>query len=96
VSFADRFVDLAEKGVDVAVRIGGGDWPSALGHRRLGDERLIFCAAPARRGVPASADDLQGTTPSSAARAAALRRGASIAATEDSARRRPQVRTAAA
>lgn len=62
ISFADRFVDLVEEGVDVGVRIGGSDaWPAALGHRFLGTERLIFCAAPSyltRRGPPESVDDL--------------------------------------
>ena len=50
VSFSDRFVDLVEDGVDLAVRIGGADtdaWPAALDHRYLGHEELIFCAAPA-------------------------------------------------
>ncbi|MET0322686.1 MAG: LysR family transcriptional regulator [Duganella sp.] len=47
VSFTDRFVDLVEDGVDVAVRIGGSDaWPATLDHRYLGHEELIFCAAP--------------------------------------------------
>jgi DNA-binding transcriptional LysR family regulator len=58
VSFTDRFIDLLEEGVDVAVRIGGPDhWPASLGHRYLGSERLIFCASPAylaRRGTPTS------------------------------------------
>jgi DNA-binding transcriptional LysR family regulator len=47
VSFTDRFVDLVEDGVDVAVRIGGASaWPATLDHRYLGHEELIFCAAP--------------------------------------------------
>lgn len=62
VSFSDRFVDLADEGIDIAVRIGGPDqWPAALGHRYLGSERTVFCAAPAylaRRGAPASPADL--------------------------------------
>lgn len=70
VSFTDRFVDLEEEGVDVAVRIGGigsaggaaGDgWPAALDQRALGHEELIFCAAPsylAIHGAPASSADL--------------------------------------
>ena len=62
ISFADRFVDLVEEGIDVGVRIGGTDaWPAALGHRFLGTERLIFCAAPAyltRRGTPESLPEL--------------------------------------
>jgi len=64
VSFSDRFVDLPEEGIDLAVRIGGPEqWPAMLGHRYLGRERLVFCAAPsylARHGEPASADDLDG------------------------------------
>lgn len=48
VTFTDRFIDLLEEGIDVAVRIGGaGAWPSPLGQHYLGSERLIFCAAPA-------------------------------------------------
>jgi DNA-binding transcriptional LysR family regulator len=62
VSFSDRFVDLAEDGVDVAIRISAADqWPSTLGRRYLGAERLIFCAAPAylaRHGAPHTAEDL--------------------------------------
>lgn len=62
VSFTDRFVDLIEEGIDLAVRIGGSSaWPSTLGHRYLGTERVIFCAAPVylhRHGTPQSFDDL--------------------------------------
>lgn len=48
ISFTDRFVDLAEDGIDVSVRIGGSDiWPAHLGHRYLGTERRVFCCAPA-------------------------------------------------
>ena len=64
VSFTDRFVDMVEEGIDVAVRIGGTDaWPASLGHRLLGVERLIFCASPAylaKRGTPESAQALEG------------------------------------
>lgn len=62
LSFTDRIVDLVDEGIDVAVRIGGSDvWPTALGHRYLATERLVFCAAPAclaRDGVPADRDEL--------------------------------------
>lgn len=62
VTFTDRFVDLLEEGIDVAVRIGGPDhWPASVGHRSLGRERLIFCASPdylTRRGTPLSSVEL--------------------------------------
>ncbi len=62
VTFTDRVIDIVEEGVDVAIRIGASErWPDNLGHRYLGRERVIFCAAPAyldRHGVPRSADDL--------------------------------------
>ncbi len=63
VSFSDRFVDPVEEGIDILVRIGGSDeWPVALGHRYLGAERLIFCAAPrylAEHGEPRTVHDLE-------------------------------------
>jgi len=63
VSFTDRFVDLVEEGLDVVVRIGGGDvWPATLGYTCLGHEELVFCAAPsylARRGEPRTLQELQ-------------------------------------
>ncbi|PHM59027.1 LysR family transcriptional regulator [Xenorhabdus sp. KK7.4] len=62
VSLTDRFVDLIDEGIDVAVRIGGPEhWPSSLGHRYLGRERLIFCASPAylaKYGTPTSVNEL--------------------------------------
>lgn len=62
VSFTDRFVDVVDDGIDVAVRIGGDNhWPANLGHRFLGTERLVFCASPghlARHGTPQSLEDL--------------------------------------
>lgn len=62
VSFTDRFVDVVDEGIDVAVRVGGADhWPANLGHRYVGKERLIFCASPdylARNRAPLSTDDL--------------------------------------
>lgn len=62
VSFTDRFVDVVEDGMDVVVRIGGDDaWPASVGYRHLGNEELIFCAAPAylaAHGTPAQLADL--------------------------------------
>ncbi|MGH8383460.1 LysR family transcriptional regulator [Pseudomonas sp.] len=46
-SFTDRFVDIIEEGIDLAVRIGSIDQLSnLLAHLPIGQERLIFCAAP--------------------------------------------------
>ncbi|ORM75672.1 hypothetical protein HA44_16710 [Mixta gaviniae] len=63
MTFADRFVDLFDEGVDVAVRIGGpADYPASLGVRHLGNERLVFCASPdylQRHGTPQQLDELQ-------------------------------------
>jgi len=62
VSFTDRFVDPVEDGLDLVVRIGGGDtWAASLGYRHLGHEQLVFCAAPAylaRIGTPATLEAL--------------------------------------
>ena len=61
IAFSDRFADLFEERIDIAVRIGApGSWPPTLGQMPLGEERLIFCAAPAylaRRGTPLAIAD---------------------------------------
>ncbi len=61
--FSDRFADLAEEGIDLAVRVGGPqDLPPSIVRRHLGRERLIFCAAPARlarHGAPDTIEALQ-------------------------------------
>lgn len=63
LSFSDRFVDLFEEGVDVAIRIGGpGNYPPSLSVRYQGCERLIFCASPAylaQHGTPQSLAELE-------------------------------------
>lgn len=62
ITFTDRKVDIVEESIDVAIRIGASEpWADNLGHRYLGSERVIFCAAPAyldRCGTPHSVDDL--------------------------------------
>lgn len=63
LSFSDRFVDLFEEGIDLAVRIGGpGNYPESLAVRYQGCEQLIFCATPgylARHGMPQSLAELE-------------------------------------
>lgn len=63
ISFTDSFVDPADQGIDILVRIGGSDiWPDTLGHHYLGAERLIYCAAPeylGKRGTPTSEAQLE-------------------------------------
>lgn len=61
VTLTDRFVDLIDEGVDVAVRIGSLT-DSSLVARRLAVIRRVLCASPdylERRGVPATPDDLK-------------------------------------
>lgn len=56
LTFSDRFVDLFDEGIDVAVRIGGAtDLPPSLGCKAMGREQMVFCAAPqylAHHGTP--------------------------------------------
>lgn len=62
VTLTDRFVDLVDEGVDVAVRIGSLT-DSSLVARRLAGIRRVLCASPdylERRGVPRTPDDLKG------------------------------------
>lgn len=60
VVLSDRYVDLLDAGIDVAIRIGR--LPSSdLIARRLAPCRMVFCASPQfleRHGVPTSIEDL--------------------------------------
>jgi len=61
LSMSDRFVDLIEEGVDVAVRIGALE-DSSLIARKLAPIRRVVCASPAylkSRGTPLAPDDLK-------------------------------------
>jgi DNA-binding transcriptional LysR family regulator len=64
LSFTDRFVDMVDEGIDLAVRVGSPEaWPPSLGQRYLGQEQKLFCAAPgylAAHGVPRAIGDLAG------------------------------------
>jgi DNA-binding transcriptional LysR family regulator len=60
VRFDDRFVNLVEEGVDVAIRIGRLT-DSTLVARKLGSVRTLACASPhylAEHGEPESPEDL--------------------------------------
>lgn len=60
VTFTDRYVDLIDEGVDLALRIGGED-DSRLVARTLAPHRLVTCATPdylAARGTPRTPADL--------------------------------------
>lgn len=60
LSFTDRFVDLIEEGIDVAVRVGGPtESSSTLGHYSLGKERLVLCAAPAYLSTQAPPETIE-------------------------------------
>ncbi|RFU44551.1 LysR family transcriptional regulator [Paraburkholderia sp. DHOC27] len=61
VSFTDRFVDLVDEGIDIAIRIGEPKPDSRLIARVVAEQRLAICAAPRyleARGVPLTPADL--------------------------------------
>lgn len=60
VSLSDRMADLVEEGFDLAIRIGESRSQNLIA-RRIGETRVIPCAAPAylaRHGVPKRPEDL--------------------------------------
>lgn len=61
MSFSDRVVDLVEEGFDMAVRNGTLQDSSVLVARRLGEHRMVLCAAPdylQKKGQPQRVNDL--------------------------------------
>ena len=61
MSFSDRVVDLVEEGFDMAVRNGTLQDSSVLVARKLGEHRMVLCAAPEyllKKGQPQSVNDL--------------------------------------
>ncbi|HVP88431.1 MAG TPA: LysR family transcriptional regulator [Casimicrobiaceae bacterium] len=64
VELSDRVVDLVEEGFDAAVRIGAIGSQNLVG-RKIGETRLVCCAAPSylkRRGEPKKPEDLSAHT----------------------------------
>jgi DNA-binding transcriptional LysR family regulator len=62
VTLLDRFVDLAEEGFDVVLRLTDQP-PETMAARHLAKVRFVLCAAPdylARRGQPERPEDLAG------------------------------------
>ena len=60
ISLSDRYVDLIDEGIDLAIRLGGSD-DSRLMTRLLAPHRLVTCASPAyleRYGIPRHIDEL--------------------------------------
>ncbi|UXP24053.1 LysR family transcriptional regulator [Enterobacter sp. 155105] len=58
---SDRVVDLVEEGFDMAVRNGTLQDSGVLVAKRLGEHRMVLCAAPdylLKKGQPQSVDDL--------------------------------------
>jgi DNA-binding transcriptional LysR family regulator len=63
VSFTDRFVDLIDEGVDIALRIGDPRPDSRLIARTVAQQRLLACASPGyvkTHGLPQTPGDLAG------------------------------------
>ena len=62
MSCSDRVVDLVEEGFDMAVRKGALADSRVLVARRLGEHRMVLCAAPDylfKNGQPQTVDDLR-------------------------------------
>ncbi|MEX3773070.1 LysR family transcriptional regulator [Pseudomonas sp. MYb118] len=63
ISFTDRYVDLVEDSVDMAIRIGGVKEDSLIVSRTIGWQQFATCASPEylqRRGIPQVPGDLAG------------------------------------
>lgn len=62
LTFTDRVIDLAEEGVDLAIRFGPLGDSTDLVARKLTSHRWPVCAAPAyleRSGIPVTLDDVR-------------------------------------
>ncbi|MDX6019152.1 LysR family transcriptional regulator [Scandinavium sp. V105_16] len=65
MSFSDRVVDIVEEGFDMAIRNGTLPDSSSLVARKLGEHRMVLCAAPvylAKNGVPLNVSALNAHT----------------------------------
>jgi DNA-binding transcriptional LysR family regulator len=62
ISFTDRFVDLVEDGLDIAIRIGMMDDDSRLLAKTIAWQQFVTCASPdylGRRGTPCEPAELE-------------------------------------
>ena len=62
ISLSDRMVDIVEEGFDLAIRIGESRSTSVIA-RKLGETRMVCCAAPAylkQHGTPKTPQQLTG------------------------------------
>lgn len=60
ISLSDRMVDIVEEGFDLAIRIGESRSTSVIA-RKLGETRMVCCAAPAylaKHGTPKTPEQL--------------------------------------
>ncbi len=61
LSYSDRFSDLAEDGLDLAIRTGDPEDKAGVIARRVARQNMIVCASPsylAKHGTPKQLDDL--------------------------------------
>jgi DNA-binding transcriptional LysR family regulator len=61
LTLTDKLVDLADDGIDVAIRISPNVDRGVLSARKLASDRTVLCASPAylaRKGIPVAAEQL--------------------------------------
>ena len=61
VTLTDKLVDLADDGIDIAIRISPNVDSGTLSARKLAGDHTVLCASPAylsRKGIPTAAEQL--------------------------------------